>query len=315
MTGLCGVCARVKPSYIMPKDNTLIQATQPFDRISMDFKGPVPTASKNKYLLTIIDEFSRFPFAFPCPDMNTSTVIQCLVQLFSLFGMPGFIHTDQGTSFMSSELKEFLTVKGVSTSRTTPYNPEGNGQVERYNGIIWRTIRLAAESKKLPIHQWEQVLPDALHSIRSLLCTSTNETPHERLFKYPRRSTSGTALPTWLMNSGKVLLKRSVRNSKHDPYVDEVELVESNPSYAHIRYEDGRESTVSLKKLAPLPPSSASDRPNTRLALEEVSSPPVPAEESSLPSLPLETASPPMPAPRVSSRIRRPPDRLTYDKF
>ena len=35
--------------------------------------------------------------------------------------------------------------------------------------------------------------------------------------------------------------------------MDEVELLESNPRYAHIRYADGRESTVSLRDLAPAP--------------------------------------------------------------
>ena len=38
-----------------------------------------------------------------------------------------------------------------------------------------------------------------------------------------------------------------------DPLVDEVELTNVNPAYAHIRYQDGRESTVSLKDLSPCP--------------------------------------------------------------
>ena len=53
------------------------------------------------------------------------------------------------------------------------------------------------------------------------------------------------------MNPGSVLLRKYVRNSKNDPYVEEVELIESNPQYAHIRYADGRESTVSVQDLAP----------------------------------------------------------------
>ncbi|GFV74984.1 uncharacterized protein TNCV_4086521 [Trichonephila clavipes] len=57
--------------------------------------------------------------------------------------MPSFTHSDRGSSFMSHELKSFLTSQGIATSRTTPYNPAGNGQVERYNGIIWKTIQLA----------------------------------------------------------------------------------------------------------------------------------------------------------------------------
>ena len=113
---------------------------------------------------------------------------------------------------------------------------------------------LALKSKNLPTSEWERVLPDALHSIRSLICTSTNVTPHERLFNYQRRSTSGQSVPSWLSTPGPVLLKRHVRNSKYDPMVDEAELIEANPQYAHVRLCNGRETTVSLRDLAPYSP-------------------------------------------------------------
>ena len=48
-----------------------------------------------------------------------------------------------------------------------------------------------------------------------------------------------------------MLLKRRVRASKTDPLVDEVELLQANPQYAHIRYQDGKEDTVSTRHLAP----------------------------------------------------------------
>ena len=71
--------------------------------------------------------------------------------------------------------------------------------------------------------QWEQFLPDALHSIRSLLCTATNATPHERLFNYNRRTSNGCSLPVWLTTPGPVLLKRHVRASKYDPLIEEAD--------------------------------------------------------------------------------------------
>ena len=58
------------------------------------------------------------------------------------------------------------------------------------------------------------------------------------------------------MQPGPVLLRRFVRTSKNDPLVDEVELTDVNPTYARVRYADGRESSVSLRDLAPCPPSS-----------------------------------------------------------
>ena len=252
MISACATCAELKPRFHKPEPIHLIKATQPFDRLSMDFKGPLPSATKNTYLLTIVDEFSRFPFAFPCPDMTATTIIKCLCQMFAIFGMPSYIHSDRGPSFMSEELRQFLLGRGIAMSRTTPYNPRGNGQVERYNGIIWRAVSLALKTRSLSPADWELVLPDALHSIRSLLCTATNCTPHERLFCYQRKSSCGRSVPTWLVSPGKALYRRQVRQSKYDPLVDEVELLDVNTNYAHVRFQDGRETTVSLRHLAPV---------------------------------------------------------------
>ena len=115
-----------------------------------------------------------------------------------------------------------------------------------------KTIQLALHQYKLPLKYWEQVLPDALHSIRSLISTATGVTPHERMFSFQRRSSAGIAVPTWLAEPGPVLLKRQVKNSKYEPEVDEVHLIEANPQYAHVRFPSGRETTVSLKHLAPI---------------------------------------------------------------
>ncbi len=145
--------------------------------------------------------------------------------------MPSYIHTDRGSAFMSSYLQSFLFNHGIASSRSTPYNPLGNGQVECYNGIIWKFILLALESRKMSTSQWEQVLPDALHSICTLLSTATNETPHERFFKFHQKASHGCAVPSWLATPGKVYLKWSVL-MKHDPLVDEVELLEANSHYA-----------------------------------------------------------------------------------
>jgi len=227
MTGACKICAECKLRFYKPE---------------------LPSTDKHEYFLTIIDEYSRFSFVFTCTDMTASTVIDCLCQLFSLFGKSAYIHSDRGSSFMSKELREFLTSK--VSSRTTRYNPQGNGQAERYNGTVWKTITMALKSHELPTRCWQVILPDVLHSVHSLLSTATNVMPHERMFNFTRRSTSGHSASSWLCEPGTVLLKRQVRRSKTEPLVDEVELLQANPQYAHVCCLDGRETTVSTRHLA-----------------------------------------------------------------
>ena len=326
----CKECAEIKPRFFKPEVSHLIKATQPFERLNIDFKGPLPSNNRNKYFLHIVDEFSRFPFIFPCPDVTTKTVIESLCSLFSLFGMPSYIHSDRGSSFMSQELRDFLNQRGIACSRTTPYNPEGNGQVEKFNHSIWRSITLNLRSKNLPQSHWQDVLPDVLHSARTLLCTATNNTPHERIFNFHRKSGSGTSLPTWLTTPGPVLLRRFVRNSKQDPLVDRVHLIEANPQYAFIRHDDGRETTVSIKDLAPaggdLAPTSTEPQAHDTtpdphpvdLPVEQISCPDAEHPEGSLAKNLLQTEGgtskniDPNLGLRRSGRITKEPDRLTY---
>ena len=170
----CRVCAQIKPNFFRPKNPPLIKSTQPFERLAIDFKGPVPSVTANKYLLVIVDEFSRFTFAYACQDMTAKTVIAHLNNLFSVFGITSYIHSDNGPSLICSELRQHLLSLGIAYSNSTRYNPRGNGQVERYNGTLWKACQLATRSRGLKESQWEEVLPAALHSIRTLLCVSTN---------------------------------------------------------------------------------------------------------------------------------------------
>ena len=101
----CQVCAELKPRFFRPTQQTLIKATKPFERISIDVKGPLPSSTSNKYILMVIYGYSRFPFAFPCPSMHTATVVNCLNQLFSFCRTPSFVHSDNAKSFISNELK------------------------------------------------------------------------------------------------------------------------------------------------------------------------------------------------------------------
>ena len=99
----CKICAELKPQFYRRPPEQLIKYLRPWDRISIDFKEPL--SGKYKYLLIVVDEFSRFPFAFLCSNMTTETVIQCLSKLFCLFDYPLYVHSNRGASFMSQELK------------------------------------------------------------------------------------------------------------------------------------------------------------------------------------------------------------------
>lgn len=97
----------------------------------------------------------------------------------------------------------------------------------------------------------ELTLPDALHPVRSLSFATTNATPHERLFCYNRKSTSGIPLPTSLTTPLPVLLFHSARSSKYAPHAAKLELFDCNSKYADVRFQDEKGDIVSLRNSTP----------------------------------------------------------------
>ena len=142
-------------------------------------------------------------------------------------------------------MRDYFIEKRVVTNKTKPYQPTSNAQVEWFNGTLWKMIQLSVRSRNLTEKYWELVLSEVLHSARSLLCTSTNTTLHERFFSFSCHWSHGISLPSRLMSPWPRLLKRFVRNNKTNLYVDQVELLNNNLTYANIKYPSGKESTVS----------------------------------------------------------------------
>ena len=110
----CRVCAEVKPRWNIPTPKRLIISAAPWRRVSLDFMTNKPTSSEGFCnILTVIDEYSRFPFAFATKDNSSVTVIDRLNILFCLFGPPVSVYSDRGAEFFSAEMLTFLSEGGV----------------------------------------------------------------------------------------------------------------------------------------------------------------------------------------------------------
>ncbi|GFT53232.1 retrovirus-related Pol polyprotein from transposon 412 [Trichonephila clavipes] len=107
----------------------------PFERIAFDILGPLPrTASGNKYLLVVMDYFTKWPEVYPIPDQEAPTVAEAVVQHWiSRYGVPLQLHSDQGRNFVSAVLKGVCEVLGIDKTKTTPLHPQSDGMVERFN--------------------------------------------------------------------------------------------------------------------------------------------------------------------------------------
>lgn len=87
------------------------------------------------------DYATHFPESFPLRTITTPAVMRALVQLFSRVGIPDEILTDQGTNFTSRLMQLFQKQLGISAIQTTPYHPQTDGLVERFNQTLKRMLQ------------------------------------------------------------------------------------------------------------------------------------------------------------------------------
>lgn len=176
-----------KTSAVRKSDRVPLQAmpviTTPFKRIAMDIVGPLEkSAAGYQYILVICDYATRFPEAFPLRSVTTPKLISALVQLFSRVGIPEEILTDQGTNFTSRLMKQLHREMGITAIRTSPYHPETDGLVERFNQTLKRMLRkFVSDTGK----DWDKWLPFLLFAYREVPQASTGFSPFELLYGWP----------------------------------------------------------------------------------------------------------------------------------
>ena len=121
----------------------------PFKRVAVNLIGPIEPASEagHRYILTLVDYATRYPEAVPLKIIDTETVAEALVDIYSRVGVPNEILSDQGTQFISDCLKEECRLLGVTQSTTTPYHPMCNGLVEKFNGTLKTMLKRLCNEK------------------------------------------------------------------------------------------------------------------------------------------------------------------------
>ena len=158
-----------------------VQAGAPFQVWSMDVLGPLRASSEgHQYLLTLKDVFSKWFEAVPLDNTTSEKVLRALQTLYSRFGYPLPVHTDNATYFRSQEMQEAFLRAGVKLTFTvvSQYNPQSNS--------VERTHRDLNTMLRVPCHQhaadWEEVLPAAILALRSAVHESTGVTPFACLY-------------------------------------------------------------------------------------------------------------------------------------
>ena len=174
----CTVCQSTKPPAPANAPLVNVPIGKAWEMVAVDILEVPVSHHNNRYLLVVQDYMTKWVEAIPIPNQTAKRITTELVNIFSRYGLPDILHSDQGRNFESTILHQTLDAFGVAKSRTTAYHPAGDGLVERFNRSLLQMLRAYVQQ-----HQdWEQYLPLVLYAYRTAVHTSTGVSPFEMMF-------------------------------------------------------------------------------------------------------------------------------------
>ena len=153
----------------------------PFKRVAVDLVGPITPASDrgHRYILTLVDYATRYPEAVALKSIDTETVAEALIDIYSRLGIPEEVLSDLGPQFVSECMREVARLLSIKQINTSPYHPICNGLVERFNGSLKKMLRrLCCDQPK----QWHRYINPLLFAYREVPQEATGFSPFELLY-------------------------------------------------------------------------------------------------------------------------------------
>jgi len=161
-------------------------STKPFEQLHIDIKVTnTRTLGGNKYLLVIVDEFTRWREAIPMPSKGTT--VDAFKNWYLLF-VKNLGHTT--SRIRCDNAKENIALRGFARAHsikmefTNKYSSQSNGLAERSIGILSSTIRTLLTASKLPQELWGEAALTAAYLVNRLPTTSNpnSKTPYEMVY-------------------------------------------------------------------------------------------------------------------------------------
>ncbi|KAL1274360.1 hypothetical protein QQF64_027174 [Cirrhinus molitorella] len=162
-----------------------IKVKEPWEVLGLDLIGPLPeTARKNKYVLSMTDLYTKWVIAEPMQSKTAAEVSAIITAKLYLFGKVRKIITDQGKEFVCKLNDSIFNMLKIKHAVASAYHPQTNGQDERTNQNIKRTLRKYVNDNH---NDWDLHLPAVVYGINTAKQYSTRHSPYFLLFhRHPR---------------------------------------------------------------------------------------------------------------------------------
>jgi hypothetical protein len=154
----------------------------PFRGWGFDFIGQIhpPSFKGHHFMLVDTDYFTKWTEVVPLKNMTHKEVIEFTTEhIIHRFCIPQTLMTDHGTSFVSSQVREFIESYKIRLLNSSPYYAQANDQAESSNKTLNKLIKKKIEDN---LRRWHVVLSEALWSHRISRHGATKVTPFELVY-------------------------------------------------------------------------------------------------------------------------------------
>ena len=181
----CNRCILQKTRPIPAAELVNITSIAPMDIVCIDYLSLEMSKGGYENVLVITDHFTRYAQAFPTRNQTAQTTARILYDNFIVhYGFPCKLHSDKAQNFESKVIQHLCKARGIKKTRTTPYYPMGNGQVERFNQTLLRMLGTLDNSKK---SDWKSYVPSLVHAYNATRHKTTGYSPFYLMFgRHPR---------------------------------------------------------------------------------------------------------------------------------
>ncbi|WKY07926.1 hypothetical protein Q1695_007431 [Nippostrongylus brasiliensis] len=193
LTKWCKECQQcfltnAKAPNIPPLKPLVVQ--RPFEIIGVDILEMGLTSSGNRYILTVIDHFTKYLGAYPVPDKKAETIAEVIFNQWICMGgrWPECILSDKGGEFENALMASLCEILQIQQKFTKGYCPRENGITERVNGTITRMLK----KKTTDSTEWDKILPTVVYAYNASPHSATGESPHFLLYGHDPRYPSST---------------------------------------------------------------------------------------------------------------------------
>ena len=177
----CAACQQFKYNNTPTSSPMQIHSVnEPWHTIGIDIMGPFPPTTRNKrFLLVVVDYFTRWIEVFALRSTTSGDIADILNnEVFSRFGLPRYMVSDNGPQFISNLFQSFCQTLGIKQNYTANYHPQSN-MTERVNRTLKPLIAIYAQQQP---QSWDKEIQKLAFAIRTAVNETTGETPAFMMF-------------------------------------------------------------------------------------------------------------------------------------